>query len=116
MTSRSLWSACGETAARRGRVLQAALKLGAEGGYDAVQMRDVAARAQVALGIFFVLACQCMSTIAVVRRVMQDYPHAPFRIVVDVTLPRGDDPWSMDLEDLYNASEGTNMVDVTRLD
>jgi hypothetical protein len=39
-----------------------------------------------------------------------------FRIVVDVTLPRGSDPWSMDLEDLYNDSEGTTMVDVTRID
>ena len=37
-------------AARRQRVLQAALQLGAEGGYDAVQMRDVAATAGVALG------------------------------------------------------------------
>ena len=34
-------------AARRGRVLQAALKLGSEGGYDAVQMRDVASTAGV---------------------------------------------------------------------
>jgi AcrR family transcriptional regulator len=40
-------------AARRGRVLQAALKLGAEGGYDAVQMRDVASTAGVALGTIY---------------------------------------------------------------
>ncbi len=40
-------------AARRQRVLQAALKLGAEGGYDAVQMRDVAATAAVALGTIY---------------------------------------------------------------
>ena len=40
-------------AARRGRVLDAALELAAEGGYDAVQMRDVAARAQVALGTIY---------------------------------------------------------------
>ncbi len=39
--------------ARRGRVLDAALELAAEGGYDAVQMRDVAARAQVALGTIY---------------------------------------------------------------
>jgi TetR/AcrR family transcriptional regulator, cholesterol catabolism regulator len=40
-------------AARRARVLDAALALAAEGGYDAVQMRDVASRAQVALGTIY---------------------------------------------------------------
>ena len=40
-------------AARRERVLDAALDLAAEGGYDAVQMRDVATRAQVALGTIY---------------------------------------------------------------
>ena len=40
-------------AARRTRVLDAALSLAAEGGYDAVQMRDVASRAQVALGTIY---------------------------------------------------------------
>ena len=40
-------------AARRHRVLVSALELGAEGGYDAVQMRDVAARAGVALGTVY---------------------------------------------------------------
>jgi AcrR family transcriptional regulator len=40
-------------AARRGRVLDAALELASEGGYDAVQMRDVATRAQVALGTIY---------------------------------------------------------------
>lgn len=39
--------------ARRARVLEAALALAAEGGYDAVQMRDVASRAQVALGTIY---------------------------------------------------------------
>jgi AcrR family transcriptional regulator len=39
--------------ARRQRVLSAALELGAEGGYDAVQMRDVAQRADVALGTIY---------------------------------------------------------------
>jgi AcrR family transcriptional regulator len=34
-------------------VLQAALKLGSEGGYDAVQMRDIAASAEVALGTIY---------------------------------------------------------------
>ena len=40
-------------AARRERVVRAALELGADGGYDAVQMRDVAARAEVALGTIY---------------------------------------------------------------
>lgn len=40
-------------AARRERVIRAALELGAEGGYDAVQMRDVATRAGVALGTIY---------------------------------------------------------------
>ena len=39
--------------ARRERVVRAALELGADGGYDAVQMRDVAARAEVALGTIY---------------------------------------------------------------
>jgi len=39
--------------ARRQRVIRAALDLAAEGGYDAVQMRDVAARGQVALGTIY---------------------------------------------------------------
>lgn len=40
-------------AARRARVLEAAMALAADGGYDAVQMRDVASRAQVALGTIY---------------------------------------------------------------
>jgi AcrR family transcriptional regulator len=40
-------------AARRDRVIRAAMELAAEGGYEAVQMRDVAARAQVALGTIY---------------------------------------------------------------
>lgn len=42
-----------ETAARRARLLTAALELAASGGYEAVQMRDVAARAEVALGTLY---------------------------------------------------------------
>ncbi|HEX5096918.1 MAG TPA: TetR family transcriptional regulator [Acidimicrobiia bacterium] len=42
-----------ETAARKRRLLDAATQLAAEGGYDAVQMRDVAARAEVALGTLY---------------------------------------------------------------
>ena len=40
-------------AARRGRVIEAAMALAAEGGYDAVQMRDVATGASVALGTIY---------------------------------------------------------------
>src|SRR5437764_4681187 len=40
-------------AARRRRVLDAALRLAGEGGLDAVQMRDVAAAAGVALGTVY---------------------------------------------------------------
>ncbi len=40
-------------AARRERVIGAALELASEGGYDAVQMRDVATRAKVALGTIY---------------------------------------------------------------
>jgi AcrR family transcriptional regulator len=40
-------------AARRQRVVEAALELGAQGGYDAVQMRDVATTANVALGTIY---------------------------------------------------------------
>lgn len=42
-----------ETAARKERLITAATALAAEGGYDAVQMRDVAARAEVALGTLY---------------------------------------------------------------
>jgi len=40
-------------AARRDRVVRAALELGARGGYDAVQMRDVSTTADVALGTIY---------------------------------------------------------------
>ncbi|HYA67411.1 MAG TPA: TetR family transcriptional regulator [Acidimicrobiales bacterium] len=39
--------------ARRQRVIDAAMELGLEGGYEAVQMRDVAARAHVAMGTVY---------------------------------------------------------------
>ncbi len=42
-----------ETAARKRRLVEAATALAAEGGYDAVQMRDVASRAEVALGTLY---------------------------------------------------------------
>src|SRR5438876_8814514 len=40
-------------AARRQRVIEAAMALASEGGYDAVQMREVAADADVALGTLY---------------------------------------------------------------
>jgi TetR/AcrR family transcriptional regulator, cholesterol catabolism regulator len=40
-------------AARRERVLKAAIALATSGGYDAVQMRDVASKARVALGTLY---------------------------------------------------------------
>jgi AcrR family transcriptional regulator len=40
-------------AERRARVIQAAMELAREGGYDAVQMREVSARAEVALGTIY---------------------------------------------------------------
>jgi AcrR family transcriptional regulator len=40
-------------AARRERVIAAAVDLASDGGYEAVQMRDVAARADVALGTLY---------------------------------------------------------------
>jgi len=39
--------------ARRDRVIRTALELGSDGGYDAVQMRDVATSAGVALGTIY---------------------------------------------------------------
>lgn len=39
--------------ARRTAALRAALELGAEGGYEAVRMRDVASRADIALGTLY---------------------------------------------------------------
>ena len=40
-------------AERRARVIQAAMQLAREGGYDAVHMREVSARADVALGTIY---------------------------------------------------------------
>lgn len=48
-----LGSLTANQAARRERVLRTALELGSTGGYDAVQMRDVAASAGVALGTIY---------------------------------------------------------------
>ncbi len=52
-TPRRTGTRAAETAARRSRILQAAVALARHGGYDAVQMRDVAAQAEVALGTLY---------------------------------------------------------------
>ena len=46
-------NAARETVARRERMVAAAVELATAGGYEAVQMRDVAARAEVALGTLY---------------------------------------------------------------
>jgi len=77
-----------ETAARKERLLSAAVELAAEGGYDAVQMRDVAGRAEVALGTLYrhyaskdqlLLAALAAQATALRER-------------LDQRPPRGDDP------------------------
>jgi TetR/AcrR family transcriptional regulator, cholesterol catabolism regulator len=82
-------------AARRGRVIEAAFKLAGEGGYDAVQMRDVASTASVALGTIYryfsskdhlLAACQVEWSKDVQRRLAQRPPagRTPAERVVDV--------------------------------
>jgi AcrR family transcriptional regulator len=80
--------------ARRERVTRAALELGSEGGYDAVQMRDVAARAQVALGTIYryfpskdaLLAAVMVEWVALLERRVNRHPP-----VGDTTVQRIDD-------------------------
>jgi AcrR family transcriptional regulator len=82
-------------AARRGRVIEAAFELASEGGYDAVQMRDVAATASVALGTIYryfsskdhlLAACQVEWSKDVQRRIAQRPPagDTPADRVIDV--------------------------------
>lgn len=60
-------------AARRARVIAAAVKLAADGGYDAVQMRDVAAEADVALGTLYrYFASKDQLLVAVLGEQMRD--------------------------------------------
>ena len=47
------WAELARRRSASGGLLDAAVALAAEGGYDAVQMRDVAARAEVALGTLY---------------------------------------------------------------
>lgn len=89
-------------AARRDRVLRAALELASEGGYDAVQMRDVSMRADVALGTIY--------------RYFSSKDHLMAAAVVTWTKdlqarlvrrpPRGDDPVERVVDVLRRASRG----------
>src|SRR5436309_6881307 len=84
-----------ETTARKKRLITAAVALAAEGGYDAVQMRDVAARAEVALGTLYrhyaskdqlLLACMAHQASTLRERLDQRPPRgdAPADRVADV--------------------------------
>jgi len=74
--------------ARRQRVVDAAMALGLEGGYDAIQMRDVAARADVAMGTVYryfgskdhLLAASLVHWVELLEARLAQQP------------PRGDDP------------------------
>ena len=67
---------------RRQRILDAAVALAAEGGYDAVQMREVALRADVALGTLYryfvskehLLVCALAGEVAGIRERLAERP------------------------------------------
>jgi len=84
-----------ETAERKKRCVDAAVALAAEGGYDAVQMRDVAAKAEVALGTLYrhyaskdqlLLAAMLQQTETLRERLVQRPPRGdtPAERVADV--------------------------------
>jgi len=85
---------------RRGRVIAAALELGAEGGYEAVQMRDVAARADVALGTIY---RYFSSKDHVLAAAMQEWTGA-LRQRLGQVPPRGDS--AADRQDLCQSEKG----------
>lgn len=73
-------------AARRERVIAAAVDLASDGGYEAVQMRDVAARADVALGTLYryfpskdhlLIAALAEQVSTLQRRLAQKPPRGP---------------------------------------
>ena len=73
-------------AARRERVIAAAVELASDGGYEAVQMRDVAARADVALGTLYryfpskdhlLIAALAEQVATLQRRLAQKPPRGP---------------------------------------
>ena len=67
---------------RRRRIIDAAMELAVEGGYDAVQMREVAARADVALGTLYryfasaerLLVAAMAEQVAVMRERLEERP------------------------------------------
>jgi AcrR family transcriptional regulator len=75
-------------AERRGRVIEAAMLLASEGGYEAVHMRDVSAKADVAMGTIYryfsskdeLLAASLVTWIKLLRRRLNE------------RTPRGDTP------------------------
>ena len=82
-------------AARRERVIAAAVELASEGGYEEVQMRDVAAKADVALGTLYryfpskdhlLIAALAEQVSTLQRRLAQKPPRGPSAAdrVVDV--------------------------------
>jgi AcrR family transcriptional regulator len=89
-----------ETAARRRRLLAAATELAAAGGYEAVQMRDVAARAEVALGTLY---RQYSSKDQLLLAVLAEQA-ATLRTQLDQRPPRGTTPAERVSEVLRRAS------------
>jgi AcrR family transcriptional regulator len=87
---------------RRRRIIEAALELAAEGGYEAVQMREVAARAGVALGTLYryfsskerLLVAGMGERVAMMRLRIKERP------------PVGDTPAQRVIEDLRRATRG----------
>ncbi|HEV8295692.1 MAG TPA: TetR family transcriptional regulator [Acidimicrobiales bacterium] len=69
-------------AERRGRVIEAAMVLASEGGYEAVHMRDVSAKADVAMGTIYryfsskdeLLAAGLVTWIKLLRRRLSERP------------------------------------------
>jgi AcrR family transcriptional regulator len=69
-------------AERRGRVIEAAMMLARDGGYDAVHMRDVSAKADVAMGTIYryfsskdeLLAASLVTWIKILRNRLSERP------------------------------------------
>src|SRR4029453_10347527 len=69
-------------AERRGRVIEAAMVLARDGGYDAVHMRDVSAKADVAMGTIYryfsskdeLLAASLVTWIKILRNRLSERP------------------------------------------
>ena len=81
-------------AERRGRVIQAAMRLASEGGYDAVHMRDVSAKADVAMGTIYryfsskdeLLAASLVTWVKALRNRLAAHPgrgHTPAERLAD---------------------------------